>query len=69
VAWFADRRACHLFVDGEHHPLPKRLASFAELVGDRRELDPAKLRRQFDHGVVSTLLLAWLDSGQLEWAV
>lgn len=68
VAWFADRQACHVFVDGVHHPLPRRLAGFAELVGDRREPDPAILRRLLDDEVASALLLGWLDSGQLRWA-
>jgi 50S ribosomal protein L16 3-hydroxylase len=67
VAWFAGRRGCHLFVDGEHHPLPTRLAGFARMVGDERELDPVKLRRMLNDVTASTLLLAWLDSGQLEW--
>lgn len=67
VAWFASRQACHLFVDGQHHPLPERLTGFAALVGDRREFEAAKLVRLADNPQLGGLLLAWLDAGLLRW--
>lgn len=67
VAWFAARQACHLFVDGQHHPLPERLTAFAELVGDYREFEAAKLARLADNPQLGGLLLAWLDAGLLRW--
>ncbi|HEY3858915.1 MAG TPA: cupin domain-containing protein [Gammaproteobacteria bacterium] len=67
VAWFSVRQACHLFVDGKHYPLPERLTGFAELVGEGRALDPARLLRHALDPLLQGLLLEWLDAGQLEW--
>jgi hypothetical protein len=61
------RQACHLFVDGKHHALPERLTSFAESLGESRELDTSRLSRLLANPTVETLLLGWLDTGQLEW--
>ena len=67
VAWFSVRQACHLFVDGKHYPLPERLTGFAELMGESRTLDATRLKRHVGDPQLQTLLLEWLDSGQLEW--
>jgi len=67
VAWFSARQSCHLFVDGEHHPLPERLTGFAELLGASRALDTERLQRLAANPQVQSLLLAWLDAGQLVW--
>jgi 50S ribosomal protein L16 3-hydroxylase len=67
VAWFGVRQSCHLFVDGKHYPLPEKLAAFAELLGEARNLDGEKLLRLVDHPEIAPLLLEWLDAGQLEW--
>ena len=67
VAWFSVRQACHVFVDGKHHALPERLTGFAELIGESRVLDTARLSRLLANRDVEALLLAWLDMGQLEW--
>ncbi|HEY3859934.1 MAG TPA: cupin domain-containing protein [Gammaproteobacteria bacterium] len=67
VAWFSVRQACHLFVDGKHYPLAERLTGFAESMGEARRLDPAKLRRHAEEPELQSLLLEWLDAGQLEW--
>ena len=67
VAWFSVRQACHVFVDGKHHPLPERLTGFAELIGESRVLDAARLSRLLANRDVEALLLGWLDAGQLEW--
>jgi 50S ribosomal protein L16 3-hydroxylase len=67
VAWFSVRQACHVFVDGAHYPLEERLTGFAELVGEARRLDPARLRRHAEDPQLQALLLEWLDAGQLEW--
>jgi len=67
VAWFGARQTCHLFVDGKHYPLPERLAGFAELLGQSRTLDGAKLKRLVTKPELEKLLLTWLDAGQLVW--
>jgi 50S ribosomal protein L16 3-hydroxylase len=67
VAWFSARQACHLFVDGKHHPLPERHTGFAELMGASRRPDMDKLRRLLKDEQVKSLLIGWLDTGQLEW--
>ena len=67
VAWFSVRQACHVFVDGKHHALSERLTGFAELLGESRELDSARLSRLLATPTVEACLLGWLDSGQLEW--
>ncbi|HEY1771722.1 MAG TPA: cupin domain-containing protein [Gammaproteobacteria bacterium] len=67
VAWFSVRQACHLFVDGKHYPLPERLTGFAELMGESRVLDTDRLKRHAVAPELQTLLLEWLDAGQLEW--
>ncbi|HEX4299774.1 MAG TPA: cupin domain-containing protein [Gammaproteobacteria bacterium] len=67
VAWFSVRQACHLFVDGKHYPLPERLTGFAELMGEGRGPDAARLRRHAGDPQLQTLLLEWLNAGQLEW--
>ncbi|HSN17483.1 MAG TPA: cupin domain-containing protein [Gammaproteobacteria bacterium] len=67
VAWFSARQACHVFVDGKHHPLSERLSGFAELLGESRKLDGSRLLRLLANQEVESLLLEWLDGGQLEW--
>jgi len=67
VAWFAARQTCHLFVDGKHHPLPPRLASFAELMGDGRSFTAKDLLQLTHHPEAGRLLLQWLDAVQLVW--
>jgi 50S ribosomal protein L16 3-hydroxylase len=67
VTWFSVRQACHLFVDGRHYPLAERLTGFAEAVGEARRLDPVKLRRHAEDPELQSLILEWLDAGQLEW--
>jgi 50S ribosomal protein L16 3-hydroxylase len=67
MAWFSARQACHVFVDGKHYPLAERLTSFAELLGESRTLDTAKLARLATNAEVQALLLEWLDTGQLVW--
>lgn len=67
VAWFSAKRICHLFVDGEHHPLSHKLAGFAALMGDSRGFSAKQLLRLLDNPQVCRLLLQWLDAGQLVW--
>jgi 50S ribosomal protein L16 3-hydroxylase len=67
VAWFSVRQACHLFVDGRHHPLSERYTGFAELLGGSRHPDMDKLKRLLKDEQLRTLLIGWLDAGQLEW--
>lgn len=67
VAWFSVRQACHLFVDGQHYPLPERLTGFAELMGESRALDAERMKRHAADPQLQALLLEWLDKGQLEW--
>jgi hypothetical protein len=67
VAWFSVRQACHLFVDGRHHPLSERHTGFAELLGGSRHPDMDKLKRLLKDEQLRTLLMGWLDAGQLEW--
>lgn len=67
VAWYTARRAAHLFVDGEHHPLPHRLAGFAELMGDGRCFTARQLLKLLDNPETSRHLLQWLNAGQLVW--
>lgn len=67
VAWFSARQACHLFVDGKHHPLPERHTGFAELMGSSRHPDMDKLKRLLKDEQLRSLLIGWLDAGQLEW--
>ena len=66
-AWFSVRQACHLFVDGKHHPLPERHTGFAELLGASRTPDMGKLRRMVNDAQLRDLLLGWLETGQMEW--
>lgn len=67
LAWFSVRQACHLFVDGKHYPLPERLTGFAELMGESRTLDAARVSRHAGDPALQALLLEWIDTGQLEW--
>ena len=67
VAWFDAKRACHLFVDGMHYPLPGQLKSFVQLLGDARRLEAAKLARYANSAAVETLLLRFINAGQCSW--
>ena len=67
VAWFSARQACHLFVDGKHHPLSERHTGFAELLGASRLPDMPKLKRLAGDEQLQALLVGWLDTGQMEW--
>lgn len=65
VAWFDARQSCHLFVDGAHHQLPDRLASFAQLLGDQRRFVAAELGRMAKDPLVESLLRGFIGAGQL----
>ena len=67
VAWFRGRGDCHLFVDGEHHPLPSPLAGFARLLGDSRLMDARTLLRYATKPAAQTLLLRFIDDGLCSW--
>lgn len=68
VAWYQGRRACHLFVDGAYHPLPRRLAAFAEHLGDSRLMQAKILRRHASGAEAQALLLQFINAGQCTWA-
>lgn len=65
VAWFDSRRTYHLFVDGEHHPLPVKLAGFVQLLGDHRRFSATEIRRHMRDPLAESLLRRFLDAGQL----
>ena len=67
AAWFDTRRACHLFVDGAHHPLPAALRQLTRALGDRRRFETDFLLRYADHETAGPLLLQFLNAGQLKW--
>lgn len=67
VAWFSVRQTCHLFVDGKHYPLAERSTDFAELLGASRRPDMTRLIRLMGNAELKSLLLEWLDAGQLVW--
>ena len=67
AAWFDTRGACHLFVDGAHHPLPAGLRRFTRTVGDRRAFETDFLLRYANHKAAGPLLLQFLNAGQLMW--
>ena len=67
VAWFDTKRACHLFVDGMHHPLPGQLKSFTQFLGDSRTLEATRLARYAHNAAVETLLLQFINAGQCLW--
>jgi len=68
VAWFDAHRACHLFVDGVHHPLPGRLKGLARMMGDARILEAARLLRHAANPAAETLLLGFINAGQCAWS-
>jgi 50S ribosomal protein L16 3-hydroxylase len=65
--WFMGPRAAHLFVDGCHYPLPRRLAPFARLLSGKRRFVPQMLGGYGNHPVAGPLLRGFIDRGQLEW--
>lgn len=67
VAWFDARHHSHLFVDGVHYPEPHRLAGLVRLLGDARQLPADQLLRHLGAPGADSLLLQFIDAGQLAW--